>query len=267
MQLIQKLYDHCCEKARTTRVACLTVGLVYTAAITEDGGMGVAYTYFSNKRCCATGKGYRDYEGERAIELLAELKHPDPLHRSMGLALVNALNHREALACAADPSNEILSDALGIGPETRVAMVGLFRPLVHLFEKSGAVVEVLDDMQGVGDRNRFYGKLDGWAEVLVLTSTSILNHTAEDLLGKAGPGVKVAMVGPSTPMTADAFSHLPVHLLAGTVPLDQKAVLKAVRHGAGTPVIHRFSRKVYLSLQGREDLHEGPGASSTGKVI
>ena len=267
MQLIQKLYDHCSEKARATRVACLTIGLGYTAAITEDGGMGVAYTYFSNKCCCAIGKGYRDYEGEQAIELLAELKHPDPLHCSMGLALVNALNHREALACAEDPSNDVLRDALGIGRGTQVAMVGLFRPLVKLFEESGALVEVLDDMQGVGDRNRFYGKLNGWAEVLVLTSTSILNHTTEELLGKAGSGVKVAMVGPSTPMIADAFSHLPVHLLAGTVPLDQKAVLKAVRHGAGTPVIHRYSCKVHLSLPGQNSLNGGSRESSTGKAV
>ena len=267
MQLIQKLYDHSCEKAQTTRVACLTIGLGYTAAITEDGGMGVAYTYFSNKCCCAIGKDYRDYEGERAIELLAELKHPDPLHCSMGLALVNALNHREALACAEDPSNDVLRGALGIGRDTRVAMVGFFRPLVQLFEKAGAVVEVLDDMQGVGDRNRFYRRLDDWAEVLILTSTSILNHTTEELLGHVGPGVKAAMVGPSTPMVADAFRHLPVHLLAGTVPVDQEAVMKAVRHGAGTPVIHRFSRKVHLSLQGQENLHGGPRESSTEKAV
>jgi len=267
MQLIQKLYDHSCEKAATAKVTCLSVGLGYTAAVTDDGGIGVAYTYFSNKQCCAMGKGYRDYEGERAIELLAEIKHPDPLHCSMGLALVNALNHREALACAEDPSNEILRDALGIGRGTRVAMVGFFRPLVKLFEEAGAVVEVLDDMQGVGDRNRFHDKLQRWAEVLIITSTSILNHTTEDLLSKAGPGVKAAMVGPSTPMIAEAFSHLPVHLLAGTVPVDQEAVLKAVRHGAGTPVIHRFSRKVHLSLPSSNSLQGGSHESSTTKSM
>jgi len=255
MQLIQKLCDHCYERAQTTRVKCLSIGLGYTAAITDDGGIGIAYTYFSNKRCCAIGNGYRDYEGEWATELLAELKHPDPLHCSMGLALVNALNHREALAGADDPGNDVLMDALGIGHDTRVAMVGLFRPLVKLFSQSGAIVEVLDDFQGVGDRERFCGLLDGWAEVLLITSTSILNHTTEELLGYVGPGVKVAMLGPSTPMIADAFSHLPVHMLAGTVPLDREAVLKAVRHGAGTPVIHRFSRKVHMNLPAQESLH------------
>jgi hypothetical protein len=49
-------------------------------------------------------------------------------------------------------------------------------------------------------------------------------------------------------MVAEAFDHLPVHMLAGTVPLDKENIIKAVRHGMGTPVLHRFSRKSFLSL-------------------
>ena len=45
-----------------------------------------------------------------------------------------------------------------------------------------------------------------------------------------------------------AFDHLPVHMLAGTVPIDKTNVLKAIRHGMGTPVLQKFSRKSYLSL-------------------
>ena len=56
------------------------------------------------------------------------------------------------------------------------------------------------------------------------------------------------MLGPSTPMVAEAFKHIPVHMLAGTVPIDKENVLKAIRHGMGTPVLQKFSRKSYLSL-------------------
>jgi hypothetical protein len=56
------------------------------------------------------------------------------------------------------------------------------------------------------------------------------------------------MLGPSTPMVGQVFDNLPVHMLAGTVPLDKDNILKAVRHGAGTPILHKFSRKSYLSL-------------------
>jgi hypothetical protein len=49
-------------------------------------------------------------------------------------------------------------------------------------------------------------------------------------------------------MVAEAFDHLPVHMLAGTVPIDKQKVLKAIRHGMGTPVLQKFSRKSFLSL-------------------
>jgi hypothetical protein len=49
-------------------------------------------------------------------------------------------------------------------------------------------------------------------------------------------------------MVAEAFLHLPVHALAGTVPVDKDSVLRAIRHGVGTPIIHRFSRKVYMPV-------------------
>ena len=77
-------------------MACLSIGLSYTAVTTSDEGIGIAYTYADDKRCCSVNRGYRDYEGERAVDLLAEIKSPDPLHRSMGLALINAMNYREA---------------------------------------------------------------------------------------------------------------------------------------------------------------------------
>jgi hypothetical protein len=49
-------------------------------------------------------------------------------------------------------------------------------------------------------------------------------------------------------MAAEAFDHLPVHMLAGTVPIEKENTLKAIRHGMGTPVLHRFSRKSYIAL-------------------
>lgn len=248
MQLIQKLHDCFLEKAQGTRVVCLSIGLSYTAVITDDGGMGVAYTDAGDRHCSPMNRDYRDYEGEPAVELLARIKDPVPLHRSMGLALINALNYHEAAALPEDSSDRIWMDAFGIGRETRVAMVGFFRPLMKLFKDRGALVEVLDDHQGIGERGSFYGKLDGWAEVLLLTSTSILNNSTEEVLSRLTPGVKVVMLGPSTPMIVEAFGHLPVHILAGTVPVDKEGILKAVRHGAGTPVIHRFSRKVYAMV-------------------
>ena len=100
----------------------------------------------------------------------------------------------------------------------------------------------------MGQKEDFYTKLSSLADVLILTSTSILNNTTEEILQHASHKVKTIMLGPSTPMVAAAFEHLPVHILAGTVPLDKDNTLKAIRHGMGTPVLHKYSHKAFLQL-------------------
>lgn len=248
MQLTQNLYDHFAEKARGARVTRLSVGLKYTAVQTDDGGMGVAFTYAGNAHGCARKGEYRDYEGEPAIELLPAIIDSSPLNRSLGLALVNALNHSRAAELPEESGEPAWMEAFGIGSETRVAMVGFFKPLMKKFKERGATVDILDDLKGVGNRSEFLEKLKDRTQVLLLTSTSILNDSTEEMLARLNPEAKTVMIGPSTPLVPDAFRHLPVHMLAGTLPEDQTGVLKAVRHGQGTPVIHRFSRKVYAAM-------------------
>ena len=246
MQLDDRLF-HLFEKpAAGVAVETLCLGLGYTALATSDGGTGIAYTYLDAKTSCGVVKNYRDFEGQSAIELLAYLHSADPLERTMALALVNALNHRAALALPEDPKNRSLFDSLGIGSGTRVAMVGLFGPLMRIFKERGAVVEVVDLHRRLGQPAEFLPRLRAWAEVLILTATSILNAIAEEILAAVGDGVKTVLLGPSTPLVAEAFAHLPVHFLAGTVPVDREAVFKAVRHGAGTRVIQKYGRKVFM---------------------
>jgi hypothetical protein len=166
----------------------------------------------------------------------------------MALALVNALNYSDALEYPEDKKNRIMFDKFKIGAGSRVAMVGFIGPLVKLLKQIKAAVDVLDRSRKMGQKQDFYARLGNWADVLLLTSTSILNNTTEEILQNVHPEVKTVMLGPSTPMVAGAFKHLPVHMLAGTVPVDKANVLKAIRHGMGTPVLQKFSRKSFLIL-------------------
>jgi len=147
-----------------------------------------------------------------------------------------------------DENNKIMFEQFKITKGTKVAMVGYFGPLIKRFEQREAVLDILDQSRGLGRIEDFYKKLQNWADVLFLTSTSILNNSTEEILANVQDNVQTLMLGPSTPMVAGAFDHIPVHMLAGTVPLDRENIIKAVRHGMGTPVLHKFSRKSYLAL-------------------
>jgi hypothetical protein len=109
-------------------------------------------------------------------------------------------------------------------------------------------VEVVDRGKGLGDEQQFSEKLGSWAEVAIVTSTSIINNTVDDLLARMGKDVRVALMGPSTPLLKAPFQGR-VRLLAGTVPMDSEATLRAVRQAKGTPVIQKFSRKTLLVVE------------------
>ena len=248
MELNTRLYDIFLEHAQNVKVEVLSLGLGYTAVTTSDGGIGLSYTYFGDKKSCMVLNKHVDYEGKSADQLLEKIKSENTVERSMALALINALNYAEALNLPEDDDNKIMFDKFKIGKDRKVAMVGFFGPLVRNFEKMGVSLEILDLSRGLGEKKEFYNKLKNWAQVLMLTSTSVLNNSTEEILAHAAEKVKTVMLGPSTPMVADAFEHLPVHMLAGTVPVDKEMTLKAIRHGMGTPVLHRYSRKVFLEL-------------------
>ncbi len=253
MTICERLYESMAGRAAETSVGLLSIGLGYTAVSTADGGLGIAFTSFETKQGCTMVTHENNYEDGPALDLLRLITASNPIHRSMALALVNALNHRRALALPEDRSNEALFDLLGIGRGTRVAMAGYFGPLIVKLEKRAATVEVFDTGRRIGDSIAFMEKLGQWAEVLIMTSTAILNDTADSLLAAVGPDARVVMMGPSTPLVAEAFTGLPVDVLAGTVPIDSEGIFKAVRHGKGTPALRRFSRKVYLLLPGLSD--------------
>jgi uncharacterized protein (DUF4213/DUF364 family) len=249
MKLDRKLFEIFEQRAREVRVETVSLGLGYTAVTTSDGGIGMAYTYFNNKQSCfVLQKGYTDLEGGAAEGLLRGILESQTVRRSVALATVNALNHAFARSLPEDPGEDALFDQLAISAGTRVAMVGYFGPLVERLKALRVTLEVIDESRAMGDPQAFMERLGGWAEALILTSTAILNRTAEDILGHVSNAVPCVMLGPSTPMVPAAFTHLPVHQLAGMVPLDREGVLKAVRHGLGTPALKKFSRKCRLAL-------------------
>jgi uncharacterized protein (DUF4213/DUF364 family) len=249
MNLNRRLYEAMAHLTRQVRIKNICLGLGYTAVTLEDGSVGVAYTYFDNKTGCTLVRNYQDFEDRPAAELLALIESRDYLERSMALALINALNHANVCHLPPDKDNAVLFETLGIGPQSKVAMVGFIKPLVTLLESMGAMVEVIDEFRGMGEQALFFQDLAHWADAALITSTAIINNTVEEILDRVGPTVKAALLGPSTPMVAQAFSPWPaVKALAGIVPTDPAAVLKAVRHGLGTPYLHRCSTKITLTL-------------------
>jgi len=251
MDVMRRLHELFAERARRVTVTDLVLGLGYTAVATDDGGLGLAYTWFTDKTCCSFWRDWEDVEGGPASRLLDRLLSDNGLERSVGLATANALNRSVADRLPTDESQAgALVDGMRIGRGSKVAMVGFFPPVAKKLRDLGAELDVVDAGRGMGDERAFRERLGDWADVLILTSTTLLGGTTEDFLACAGSRVRIALLGPSTPLVPEAFAGLPVDVLAGMVPGDSAPVLRRVRHGAGTPDLQRLSRKVFWRRAG-----------------
>ena len=200
MTLNQKLFQLFENKAQQITTETLSLGLGYTAVTTSESGIGLSYTYFGDKKSCMLLNDHIDYEGKPASLLLEKIKSNNSVERSMALALINALNYGAALALPEDNDNTIMYDTLSIDTGSKIAMVGFFGPLVRKFRDQKVSLEILDESRGLGHKRDFYHKLGNWADVLLLTSTSILNQSTEEILANVSEKVKTVMLGPSTPM-------------------------------------------------------------------
>jgi len=87
------------------------------------------------------------------------------------------------------------------------------------------------------------------SRALILSATSIINATVDDILRHVPAEVPVAIIGPSTPLFPGGFRDTPVCILPGTVALDFEATFRAVRHGKGTPALQAYARKPYVVLR------------------
>lgn len=247
MQLIDALHGAFRGQAEQTTIATLTIGLGYTAVETMSGDVGLSYTMSGRAARCTRVPDYRDYEGGPAGELLDLLRSDHSLERSVGLATVNALNRRAALALPVDEKDDFVR-AFGIGKGTRVAMVGFFAPVVAQLEALGVDLHILDRDRGMGDERQFLATLGSWPGLLIITATTILNDSFESLVRAVEGAGRVFVLGPSTPLVPAAYRGLPVDRLGGMVPIDGPRVIAAVRQGGGTPQLSPFCRKVTCLL-------------------
>lgn len=243
MEIYRRIYDILREQATGVHVRQLCVGLGYTAVLLEDESIGIAYTWFESKTSCALFKDPADFEGTPVLGVLNKIFSEDLLERSIAFAAVNALNHSNSSGF--DDDRGTLLDDLGVREGSRVSMAGFFDPVAREIEKRGAQLNVYDIGKGVGNDREFYAGLRDNTDALIVSSTSLIHGSTEELLSHVDPQTSCVLLGPTTPMLPEAFSHLPVSILGGTLPLDSNAVLKAVRHARGTRTIHRASRKVY----------------------
>lgn len=212
----------------------IRIGLCYAAVRLENGATGLAAVPLAelSPACPMLPAGWGS-AGRDAGSLLRGLIEGGPLGKTLGLAAANAL---------IEPGPRDETDALdliGLGPEDRVAMVGLFSPLVERIRRSGARLDVIerDPRKAAPLGKRKTLSVLGGCTVALITATSLLNDTLEEILDGLGRPRHVAVLGPSTPLVPGIFRNTPVNHLGGALVTDPPQIMRVIAEGGGTPAM------------------------------
>jgi hypothetical protein len=92
------------------------------------------------------------------------------------------------------------------------------------------------------------GRILNECTVAIITATTLLNDTLEEILNGLGNPRHVAILGPSTPLCPDIFQGTQVNHLGGSVVRDAYKVMRIISEGGGTPAMRPYLQFVNILL-------------------
>lgn len=247
--ILNRLYEKLEAAAVGQRIAELRIGLSYVGVTLDNGAAGLAAVLpDSSPRGCTVLKEAGTYVGSSAANGLQYLvAGKNALHRAVGLAVANAL-----IGSPGNPAeDQEATTYFNLQPGEKVAMVGLFAPLVERIRKTGATLVIIEknperiELLSPEDRRKTLAECN----VAIITATTLLNNTFEETISLMGAPRTVAVMGPSTPLMPEIFKDTRVTQLGGAVAADAARVLQIISEGGGTPTLRPHLRFVNLILK------------------
>jgi uncharacterized protein len=210
----------------------------------EDGAFGLSYVLLGNSLAGllqSHGGLAEPLAGADPLLLARRLDGGDPVERALALAAVNALTDSVWRRIGYEPpaAGNSLGD-VQLGPQDHLGMIGFFPPLVHRVAEAGgrlSVVEMNAEMVA-RQQARFPQVRIGLdrglladCNVVVGTSTMLLNDTLDDMLAAAPQASRFAVIGPSAGLWPDPLFERGVTLLGGTRITDAPGFVQAMAEG------------------------------------
>lgn len=248
--LVEEILDQMLPSAAGHTAADIRIGLGYTAMVLDNGNCGLAYTSHKQEyeSCCVVPEAGK-LTGRKASELISWLKLSDATACAVGLAAINAI--------LPPPITAVESDILKLLPvqaDDSVGMIGFFGPLVNPLKERVKDLYIFerrpDPEYGILPESAALEILPK-CQVAVITATTILNHTIDQLLDLCKTAREIVILGPSTPFLPEVFSRHGVTMLSGLQVVDPNQILRIVSEGGGTRQFGKAVRKLTLRINTR----------------
>jgi uncharacterized protein (DUF4213/DUF364 family) len=242
------------------------IGLFFTGVKLDNGNTGACATPIKTipeAVCCPSSAMAMPFpgklKGRPAFDLARQALGDNGIRRAVGIAAMNAL----ADTCwrrRPHPETELrygidAFDATEIHASDNVVVVGAFVPFLRELKRRRQPFLVLEQDPATlkPDELPFFrppeqaATVVPEADVLLITGTTLINDTLEELLALAKPTARVTMVGPTVSLLPDAFLRRGADIL-GTVRITEPDAFLDVlaEGGSGYHFLGRTAQKVVL---------------------
>jgi len=215
------------------RVINVDIGLFWTAVVVEKYGKlscglsaSLSNDEFEHARMPAVGFAGR-LEQKTALELANLVYSNSYTETGVGLAAINAM--LPPISNPVDLSGE--EYIARHGADSRVAVIGHF-PFVSSLRDQVRKLWVLELNPREDDLPASAApEIIPQADILVITASTLVNHTFESVFALRKPDAKVLLLGPSTPLSSVFFDY-GVNVLSGSIIQNIDGVLPLVRQAA-----------------------------------
>lgn len=248
------------------RVERAVVGLFFAGVKLSNGVAGACATPIKTipeAVCCPSSAMAMPFpgklKGRPAADLAREALCDHGIRRAVGIAALNALAdccwRRRPSPEAALHTGVDAFDAARIRPGERVVVVGAFVPFLKELKRRRQPFLVLEQDPATlkPDELPFFrpaAEAATWvpeADVLLITGSTLVNATLEDLLALAAPQARVTVVGPTVGLLPDTFLARGADVLGSVRITAPDAFLDLLAEGgSGYHFFGRSAEKVVL---------------------
>lgn len=223
-------------------LASVIISPVFTAVQLSNGQVGIARTETRDSKPHLRDQGFRqpgNWQGASLADLL-QCEDNSGFCLPVRLAAVNAIstyivqsgNYR--VIRNTDPFDLILADK-----NSRVCLVGAFHSYIKKCREKSIRLKVLELDPGVFNPEdlTLYAEAGSYAEVfaqsdiIIITGSSIVNHTIDSLLAAIPPHARAILSGPTAGMLPDLLFEAGIKIVGSTCVTDPEKAMRIIAEG------------------------------------
>ncbi|TKB58323.1 DUF364 domain-containing protein [Ferrimonas aestuarii] len=204
----------------------------------EDGTVGLTYTRLGDALTRLQDEAlYQGFIGKPVSELAELYLSDEPWQQVLGAAALNGIS--QSLLTQRQfsyPKSEDSLALLNIQDGDRVGMVGYFPPLVEQLQQQGIGVTVIELRRDLAREENGLLVTDDTAKLaqctkVLITGTTVINHTLESVLSHCQNATDVALVGPSVSLLPELLFEMGITAIGGRAVLNTPAFLERWKSG------------------------------------